>query len=54
MNVIPLTLALSLGLALAFLALYWREQSRGPSGGAERDSLQPLADETRRPRRPRR
>ncbi|HVW22153.1 MAG TPA: hypothetical protein VHC86_13140 [Opitutaceae bacterium] len=54
MNVIPLTLAVSLGLALGFLALFWREQQRGPSGGAERDSLQPLADEIRRPQLPRR
>ena len=48
MAVIPLTLAISLGLALTFVALFIREQARGRRGGAERDSLLPLAEEARR------
>ena len=47
MAVIPLTLTISLGLALTFVALFLREHERGRRGGAERDSLLPLAEETR-------
>lgn len=54
MNVIPITVAFSLVLALFFLALFWREHGRGRSSCAERESLQPLADEIRRPHTPRR
>jgi hypothetical protein len=54
MAVIPLTLTISLGLALSFVALFLREHARGSRGGPERDSLLPLAEETRRlrPARP--
>jgi hypothetical protein len=53
MAVIPLTLTISLGLALTFVAFFLREHERGRRGGAERDSLLPLADETSRPVPPR-
>jgi len=49
MAVIPVTLTISLGLVLVFVAFFLREQKRGRRGGAERDSLMPLAEETRRP-----
>jgi hypothetical protein len=49
MAVIPITLAISLGLVLVFVAFFLREHRRGRRGGAERDSLMPLAEETRRP-----
>jgi len=42
-------MTISLGLVLVFVALFLREQRRGRGGGAERDSLMPLAEETRRP-----
>jgi hypothetical protein len=45
MAVIPLTLTISLVLVLTFVAFFLREQERGRRGGAERDSLLPLADE---------
>jgi hypothetical protein len=48
MAVIPLTLAISLVLALTFVAFFLREQERSRRGGAERDSLLPLAEETKR------
>ena len=48
MAVIPVTVAISLALALTFIVLFWRERSRSGRGCAERDSLQPLADEVRR------
>ncbi len=54
MDAIPITIAISLGLVLTFLVLFWRERSRCPKGGAERDSLQPLADEIPRPAKPNR
>lgn len=50
MAVIPVTVAISLALALTFIVLFWRERARGIRANAERDSLQPLADEIRRPR----
>lgn len=49
MDVIPITLAISLLLAVAFVALFWRERSRGRQGSPERDSLQPFAEELGRP-----
>lgn len=49
MSAIPLTVFLSLALAGLFILLFWREQRRRGLGGAERDSLLPLADETPRP-----
>jgi hypothetical protein len=49
MAVIPLTLTISLVLVLTFVAFFVREQKRGSRGGAERDSLLPLADEVRTP-----
>ena len=39
MAVIPLTLAISLGLAVTFVVFFLREHQRGRRGGAERDSL---------------
>jgi hypothetical protein len=48
MAAIPVTVGGSLLLALTFIVLFWRERRRS-FGGAERDSLQPLADEIRRP-----
>jgi hypothetical protein len=48
MAVIPLTLAISLVLVLTFVAFFLREHERGRRGGAERDSLMPLAEEERR------
>jgi len=47
MAVIPLTLTISLVLVLTFVAFFLREQKSGSRGGAERDSLMPLADEER-------
>lgn len=49
MAVIPLTLTISLALVLTFVVFFLREHERGRRGGAERDSLLPLADEVRRP-----
>ncbi len=42
MEVIPLTLALSLLLSLTFIALFLREFTRPRRAGAEHDSLLPL------------
>ena len=53
MAVIPITVTISLILVLAFVAFFLREQGREGRGGAERDSLLPLAEETRRPAPPR-
>jgi ABC-type nickel/cobalt efflux system permease component RcnA len=47
MDVIPLTLAISLLLSLTFIALFVREFTRPRRAGAEHDSLLPL--ETERP-----
>ncbi len=49
MSVIPITVFFSLLLVLCFVALFVREQGRRHLGGAERDSLLPLADERPRP-----
>lgn len=48
MSVIPLTIFFSLLLAGLFIVLFAREQRTERFGGAERDSLLPLADETPR------
>jgi len=49
MDVIPLTLTISLCLVFTFIVFFLREQSRHPFSSAERESLLPLADETPRP-----
>lgn len=49
MAVVPLTLAISLGLVAVFVVFFLREHARSRLGGAERDSLLPLAEETPRP-----
>jgi hypothetical protein len=49
MAAIPLTLTISLVLVLSFVAFFLSEQRRSGRGGAERDSLLPLAAEERRP-----
>jgi hypothetical protein len=46
MNVIPITLAISLCLTLTFILFFWREQTRHSYSSAERDSLLPLGEET--------
>jgi hypothetical protein len=46
MNVIPITLAISLCLTLTFILFFWREQMRHGFSSAERDSLLPLGEET--------
>lgn len=46
MAVIPLTLTISLCLVFTFVVFFLREQAHSRSGGAERDSLLPLAEET--------
>ena len=46
MSVVPLTLAISLCLVATFILFFLREHARGGIGGAERDSLLPLAEET--------
>jgi len=48
MDVVPLTLAISLCLVFTFVAFFLREHARGRLSSAERDSLLPLADETPR------
>jgi hypothetical protein len=45
MDVIPLTLIISLLLSLTFIALFVREFTRPRRAGAEHDSLLPLAPE---------
>jgi len=49
MDVIPLTLTISLCLVFTFVLFFLREHSRHPFSSAERESLLPLADETPRP-----
>jgi hypothetical protein len=48
MAVIPLTLTISLALVLTFVVFFLREHERGRRGGAEHDSLLPLAEESSR------
>ena len=47
MPVVPLTLTISLCLVFTFIVFFLREHARGRISSAERDSLLPLADETR-------
>lgn len=48
MPVVPLTLTISLCLVFTFVVFFLREHARGRITSAERDSLLPLADESRR------
>ncbi len=48
MPVVPLTLTISLCLVFTFIVFFLREHARGRISSAERDSLLPLAEETRR------
>jgi hypothetical protein len=48
MDVVPLTLTISLCLVFTFVVFFLREHARGVLSSAERDSLLPLADETAR------
>ena len=48
MSVVPLTLTISLCLVFTFIVFFLREHARGGIGGADRDSLLPLAEETPR------
>lgn len=46
MDVVPLTLTISLTLVFTFVIFFLREQTRGRASSAERDSLLPLAEES--------
>ncbi len=46
MEVVPLTLIISLWLVFVFLVFFLQEHARGRMSSAERDSLLPLAEET--------
>jgi hypothetical protein len=46
MVIIPLTLVVSLSLVFSFLVFFVAEHRRSKRGGADRDSLLPLAEET--------
>lgn len=48
MPVVPLTLTISLCLVFTFIVFFLREHARGRVSSAERDSLLPLAEESRR------
>ena len=48
MAVIPLTLTISLCLVFTFVVFFIREHARGGASCPERDSLLPLAAESRR------
>ena len=45
MSVIPVTLAISLGLLVLFIVLFMREHRRSRLSSPDRDALLPLADE---------
>lgn len=45
MEVVPITLIISLWLVLVFVIFFLQEHARGRTSSAERDSLLPLADE---------
>ena len=49
MDVIPLTLTISLCLVFTFVVFFLRKQSRHSFSSAERESLLPLTEETPRP-----
>ena len=51
MNVVPLTLTISLCLVFTFVVFFLREHARGIVSSPERDSLLPLAEEDARPAR---
>ena len=48
MNIVPLTLTISLCLVFTFILFFLRENSEHRVGSAEHDSLLPLAEEIRR------
>lgn len=48
MNIVPLTLTISLCLVFTFILFFLLENSEHRVGSAEHDSLLPLADEMRR------
>lgn len=48
MDVVPLTLIISLWLVFVFVVFFLQEHARGRMSSAERDSLLPLAEETPR------
>lgn len=48
MEVVPITLIISLWLVLVFVIFFLQEHARGRTSSAERDSLLPLAEETPR------
>ncbi|MBP8256713.1 MAG: hypothetical protein KAX37_05265 [Opitutaceae bacterium] len=48
MEVVPITLVISLWLVLVFVIFFLQEHARGRTSSAERDSLLPLAEETPR------
>ncbi|MBL9203141.1 MAG: hypothetical protein JNL39_21710 [Opitutaceae bacterium] len=48
MAVVPLTLAISLGLVAGFVIFFLRQHARGRLSDADRDSVLPFADETPR------
>lgn len=48
MDIVPLTLTISLCLVFTFIVFFLREQARGRLSSVERDSLLPLAGETPR------
>ena len=48
MDVVPLTLTISLCLVFTFIVFFLREHSRGRLSSAERDSLLPLMEEAPR------
>jgi hypothetical protein len=45
MDVVPLTLTISICLVFTFIVFFLREQARGRLSSPERDSLLPLAGE---------
>ncbi|MBL9187615.1 MAG: hypothetical protein JNK23_09070 [Opitutaceae bacterium] len=48
MAVVPLTLAISLGLVALFVVFFLRQHARGRASDAARDSVLPFAEETPR------
>lgn len=51
MEIVPLTLTISLCLVFTFVIFFLREHARGRFSSAERDSLLPLAEEGRQEKR---
>ncbi len=52
MDVVPLTLTISLCLVFTFVIFFLREHSRRECSGTESEALLPLADENARPANP--